>query len=606
MTTPAAEVSTSRSLGALYANALPATRTGALYNTFSYPTKISPESIAVFVAAHTDPGDTVLDVFSGSGTTGLATKLCDKPTPGMVEMAQRLGLAPNWGPRRAVLYDVSVLGTQIASVMCDPPEPQRFATAAAELVNRAELSHGWLFAAGTPAGETGTIRHTIWADVLVCPRCQAETTYWHAAVRYEPLRLESQFKCPACRKTVAVDECERPVELVRDPLLGRIVERKRRVPVVVYGKSKKGNWRRDARAEDEELAERAASTKIPSVAPVAEIAWGDLYRAGYHRGITHLNQFYTPRNFLAIAVLWELIDQFDEDLRDALRLLVLSFNASHSTLMTRVVVKKNQKDMILTGAQTGVLYISGLPVEKNVFQGVRRKTGTFVEAFKAVEGSRSTVDVRNASSTRLDLPDGSVKYVFTDPPFGDYIPYAEINEINEAWLGSRTNRADEIVISPTAGRSVSDYGKLMQSVFKEVSRVLHDDGLATVVFHSAKADVWSALTDAYACAGLGVKMTSVLDKTQASFKQVVSDITVKGDPLILLGKERRSGIDRSSTPVHEVIDAVLSDSRRSADPQERTKERLFSRFITRCLTQGIPISVGASEFYALAGVGRVQ
>src|SRR5690606_21685983 len=112
--------------------------------------------------------------------------------------------------------------------------------------------------------------------------------------------------------------------------------------------------------------------------------WGDLYRSGYHRGISHLHHFYTARNFLAVATLWDLIHQFDEDLQDSLRLLVLSFNASHSTLMTRVVVKQNQHDLVLTGAQSGVLYLSGLPVEKNVYEGVRRKITTFRRAFEMV------------------------------------------------------------------------------------------------------------------------------------------------------------------------------------------------------------------------------
>ena len=47
-------------LDKLYSKDLPSTRTGLFYNTFSYPTKISPESIAVYIAAHTKPGDTVL------------------------------------------------------------------------------------------------------------------------------------------------------------------------------------------------------------------------------------------------------------------------------------------------------------------------------------------------------------------------------------------------------------------------------------------------------------------------------------------------------------------------------------------------------------------
>lgn len=97
--------------------------------------------------------------------------------------------------------------------------------------------------------------------------------------------------------------------------------------------------------------------------------------------------------------------------------------------MTRVVVKSNNNDFVITGAQSGVLYISSLPVEKNIIEGVRRKIKTLQQAFTLIEHSKSEVEVKNMSSTTLLEPTQSVDYVFTDPPFGDYIPYSEINKL---------------------------------------------------------------------------------------------------------------------------------------------------------------------------------
>ena len=74
----------------LFAKPLPSTRSGAFYNTFPYPTKISPETIAVYIAASTEPGDTVLDTFSGSGSTGIAALLCEFPTEKMIQLAKRI------------------------------------------------------------------------------------------------------------------------------------------------------------------------------------------------------------------------------------------------------------------------------------------------------------------------------------------------------------------------------------------------------------------------------------------------------------------------------------------------------------------------------------
>lgn len=83
----------------MYADPLQARRTGPLYNAFSYPTKISPEVIALFIATHTRVGSTVVDTFSGSGTTGVAAILSERPTQQMIDQAKRLGLTPTWGPR---------------------------------------------------------------------------------------------------------------------------------------------------------------------------------------------------------------------------------------------------------------------------------------------------------------------------------------------------------------------------------------------------------------------------------------------------------------------------------------------------------------------------
>ena len=90
--------------------------------------------------------------------------------------------------------------------------------------------------------------------------------------------------------------------------------------------------------------------------------WGELHR-GIYRNYSFAS-FYTKRNFLVMWYLWEKAKAYEPSIRDAIHLLLLSYNASHATLMARVVVKKGSKDFVLTGAQSGVLYVSSLPVEK--------------------------------------------------------------------------------------------------------------------------------------------------------------------------------------------------------------------------------------------------
>jgi len=597
-----------QNLLSLYARPLPSTRSGPLYNAFSYPTKISPEAIAIYIATHTAPGATVMDTFAGSGTTGIAAKLCDRPTAEMTRLAHELDLSPVWGPRNAVLYELSVVGSFVADVMCNPPDPQLFETEAAALVEAAYAKLGTLLAVKDNEGQVGLLRHAIWSEVLVCPHCKHEHSFWDAAVEQEPLHLrtgEETYDCPGCARTLRVEGASRATESVFDELLGFIVQRRKRVLSRVYGKTGKRKWQRAANSDDQATLTAVDEFAIPPTVPIAELKLGDLYRSGYHFGMSHLHHLYTRRNLISIATLLDLIDERDPSVRQALRLLVLSYNQSHSTLMTRVVVKHGQSDFVLTGAQSGVLYVSSLPVEKNVIEGIARKVKPLRESFDLIRGSASTVVVRNQSSTSLLEPSETVDYIFTDPPFADFIPYAEINQINDLWLGRRTDDTQEAVMSVAQGKSLDDYGRLMSEVFAEAARVLKPNGIATVVFHAGKASVWSTLQRAYRAAGLEVAATNVLDKLQASFKQVVSAVTVKGDPLLLLTKGMRP--DSSTVPNAEALVAELvAQAMSNSDHAERQPTRLYSRYVNRCLSNGEVVQMNASEFYARVSLEVTQ
>jgi hypothetical protein len=265
--------------------------------------------------------------------------------------------------------------------------------------------------------------------------------------------------------------------------------------------------------------------------------------------------------------------------------------------MTRVVAKKNSKDFVLTGAQPGVLYISSLPVEKNIFSGLERKVKTFVNALSLIDNSKSEALFINTSSTSMDsLSDNSVNYIFTDPPFGDFIPYSEINQINECWLGRVTSNDDEVVINTSQGKTLQVYSSLMTAVFKEMASKLKDSGLCTLVFHSAKAEIWRAIIKAYKNSGLNVNCASVLDKTQKTFKQTNSNVAVKGDPIILLEKEIVNKHDSLFHSDIEVAEYLLRKN--EAAPKDKDGcMRLYSKYIIICIENNLSITLDAKHFF---------
>lgn len=576
----------------LLSKPLPSTRSGAFYNTFPYPTKISPEAIAVYLATITQPGDTILDAFGGSGSTGIAALLCEHPTAQMIKIAEELGVNPTWGKRNAVIYEIGSYGSFATRTLSSRLSASTFRKSVDEFVQLAENELGALYAAKDCDGNPGLIRHTIWSEVLICPTCKEEISYFQHGTKRSPVRFQDKIKCPHCGREHPTDSFDSATECYFDKLLGREILRKKRIPVWVYGVTGSNKWDRAATNEDIELLAQIEEKPYADHDKSKEIFWGELHRSGYHLGITHLHHFYSRRNYEVMYRLWQLTFKFPENVQNALQLLLLSYNATHCTMMTRVVAKQNAKDFVLTGAQSGVLYISKLPVEKNILLGLKRKSAPFYEAFRLLENCTGRMTVHNATSAHMCEQANSVDFVFTDPPFGDFIPYAEVNQINELWLEHTTNRADEVIISPSQNKSISDYQTMLTQVFSEINRVLKRDHYAAVIFHATKAKVWEAFKLAIDNSGLSVYMTSILDKKQASFKQVVSTGSVQGDPLVLLRPAKKD------TPTVIQNNELLRDLiKEYEDPQSIDERRIYSLYVNQCLERGQTVTLDAKEVY---------
>jgi hypothetical protein len=396
--------------------------------------------------------------------------------------------------------------------------------------------------------------------------------------------------------TVLRDQVPRRTETRRDDVLDKQVESRKRQPVWMYGVTGTKTWSRPVTGEDRELLARGATTPVPDSVPRVAIPWGDLYRSGYHLGITHLHHFYTRRNLIVFGKLWEYAERYGGGLREALRFWLLSYNASHATIMTRVVAKTGQKDLVVTSAQPGVLYVSRLPVEKNLIAGLRRKLKTIEAAFATIHGRKGRVEVHQGSSCAVKRADASIDYVFTDPPFGGNIPYAEVNFINEAWLGHYTDRKEEAIVSVNQQKSLVEYQELLTASLGEVHRLLKPSGKATLVFHSASADVWNALQSAYSTGGFSVACAGVLGKTQGSFKQVTTMGAVRGDPVLLLSPGEAPAKRRAQN-VWKVAERLRLEASKALDPHEQTVQRLYSRFVTHYLTQHQQVPLDAESFY---------
>ena len=141
-------------------------------------------------------------------------------------------------------------------------------------------------------------------------------------------------------------------------------------------------------------------------------------------------------------------------------------------------------------------------------------------------------NVTTGDCSKFPVKGDSVDYVFTDPPFGYNLAYAELNFFNEAFLRVFTNIVPEAIVSRTQRKQTPEYQQMMQQCFSEYHRVLKPGRWLSIVFHNSKNAIWNAIQEALLSAGFVVADVRIMDKKQGTFNQVNAGQAVKQDLVI--------------------------------------------------------------------------
>jgi len=255
---------------------------------------------------------------------------------------------------------------------------------------------------------------------------------------------------------------------------------------------------------------------------------------------------------------------------------------------------------------TGVYYIPSQHAEPSLSYVIGGKIKHLAKCFDDRAQPHAAVSCGTVAD--LPIPADSVDYVFTDPPFGENIFYADLNFIVEAWHGIVTRSADEAIIDEAKGKAIDDYRDMMVACFKEYCRVLKPGRWITVVFHNSSNAVWNALQDALWRSGFVVASVLTLDKKHRSYRQETSD-TVKNDLVINAYKPGPHMIDRfrAAAGTENSVWAFIDEHLRHAPPvatvggrreaaAERTPLRLYDRMVTFHLQARQPVPMSRGEF----------
>jgi len=521
--------------------------------------------VAEYVKRSTSPGDIVLDPFSGSGVTVLE--------------AIRAG-------RKAIGFDLNPLATFIAECTALPANREKLLAAFKSLKERVarNINESLYSLRCSHCRREATISHIVWSRRAQCPRCSR--TFTLAALK----KRGQKYLCTNCR------------EWFKEAFPGLSKGTKREDVTEIWFDCTNCGMRQRHQKPDavlKEMLEGFEKRPYPRRFPDPPL-WENpriLIRPGMR-----YSEFFTVRAAKALLLLHKAICRTDDV---SVRKILLFTLTSGLAQMSKLIAYRGG---FKTGGSAWTVPGFWLPahhVEINVWNAfearfwkiLRGKDETnrvfaslFRPAYNFDDLDRATIWLRTHDSTDLSLvPTDSIDYIFTDPPYGDSVPYFEYCAFWAPWIGASLAYEREIVVSNSdkRGKSIENYRELLTMVFGECYRVLKPGAPMTLTFHNRDISVWKALVDAVLESGFSyIDDVYQVPAVVSSKAQLADKGSMTGDLIINFRKtpaNSHSDLAKRSD-ANEIESLVIEEARRIIYERggRATTEELY-RGIIHCL-----------------------
>ena len=590
-------------------------KTDQLYKAHSYHTKVPHLAIVPSILHYTKPGDLVYDGFCGSGMTGVAAQWCGTaPADYQLELEKEWRntghTAPEWGARRVILGDLGPIASFITANYNIPFNVDDFATSAQNILDEVESELGWMYETIHKDGITkGRINYTVWSEVFSCHECSADLVFLNEALDPETKRIAKEIKCPSCGAISSKEKMELRFETFYDEPRNVVERRSKRVPVLINYTVEKKRYEKVPDSTDLAIIDKIANMTLPKNLPTQALPDCQMIRVGRMKSTNTLalHHMFLPRAAIAISALWEkAADQSNRRSRNALLFFV------EQTIWTMSILNRFRPTGYSQVSQylSGVFYVPSQISELSPWYVLKGKARRLPKAFTPQRASDSKAAIAVADCGNSRLPANSIDYIFTDPPFGENIYYADLNFLLESWHGVTTDSRPEAIIDRVRAKSTVEYQDLMRKCFQDYYRVLKPGRWMTVVFSNSMNNIWRAIQEAIGTAGFIVADVRTLDKQQGSFMQVTSS-AVKQDlvisaykPTDALSKHFTLGnVDTDSvwSFISEHLGNVPIFVGRGIEGDiiaERTPQMLHDRMVAFFVQNRVAVPISSSDFFA--------
>lgn len=421
--------------------------------------------VGKYIETYSKEGEIVLDPFCGSGVTAV----------------ESLKLA-----RKAIALDLdpmSVFITRMTAMPVDLEEFRKTYNTIKENVKKRILSY----------------------YVTTCRRCKSEVIATHFIWEVEndfELPTKVWYKCTNCGRELLQRE-----NIEKNDLL---------------------------------LLHEVEKMKIPYWYPNNLLIWNT--RINVHKGM-RVSDLFTKRALAGLSLLYNEIEKIeDENLKEMMKFVFSSTLPQASKLVFVIERRGRQTGEIKRTQEVGSWATRGYWIppkhfEINIWNCFRNR---FVKILRGKEYSNNTVkkfcetkkfdDLRDDRNILIKLanvleladliPQNSVDYIFTDPPYGDSIPYLELDYMWSSWLKLDVDFENEIVNSdsPERSKNLELYEKMLSAAFAQVFRVLKPGRYLTVTFHNTDIRIWNCIIRAVVLSGFSLEKIIYQPPARASAK----------------------------------------------------------------------------------------
>jgi len=258
----------------------------------------------------------------------------------------------------------------------------------------------------------------------------------------------------------------------------------------------------------------------------------------------YVEDLFTKANLIALAHLRAAIMRVQD--KQARELLLFVF----SGILDRANITYFRNPRLKGGGRGGIMttyryWVPKQPVQRDVWGLFATRARLVANAKKQSnalfgdfvhEGETFNVYRDSAENLLKYVDEGTVDYIYTDPPYGAHIAYLDLSIMWHAWLGLEVTdemRAREAIEGGEQKFDEKHYLDVLQKSFEQMFYALKNEAWLSLVFHHKETNLWYSLRDMLRYIGFEYINTVAQPLARPTFHKIKNPLRVLGESLIV-------------------------------------------------------------------------